>query len=44
MIQKAVERCKKADLVKEGDKIVVTCGIPFGNPGTTNVINVEVIK
>ncbi len=44
MIEKAIERSKEAGLVKKGDKIVMTCGIPFGNPGTTNVINVELIK
>jgi len=44
MIQKAIERSKESGLVKNGDKIIITCGIPFGNPGTTNVINVELIK
>lgn len=44
MIQKAIERSKKSGFVVPGNKIVITCGIPFGNPGTTNVINVEIIK
>jgi pyruvate kinase len=43
MIHKAVEVSKKVGIVKKGDRIIMTCGIPFGNPGTTNLINVETV-
>lgn len=29
---------------QQGDHFVFTCGIPFGNPGSTNVINVQTLK
>ena len=28
----------------KGDTFVFTCGIPFGNPGSTNIINVQVVS
>ncbi len=29
---------------ESGDAIVFTCGVPFGNPGSTNIINVQVLS
>lgn len=43
MRRQAIAASKELGLVQPGDKVVMTCGIPFGNPGTTNVINVEVV-
>jgi pyruvate kinase len=31
----------EAGLVKEGDVIVVTAGLPLGVPGTTNMVKVQ---
>jgi pyruvate kinase len=28
-------------LAKEGDRVLVTAGVPFDVPGTTNVLRVE---
>jgi len=43
MIGVAKEEALKTGLVKKGDRIVVSAGIPFGSSGTTNLILVQVI-
>jgi len=43
MIQKAKNTALKTGFVHKGEKIVITAGIPFGIPGTTNLIKVEVV-
>jgi len=40
MIRKAKRTALKTGLVKRGDKIVITAGIPFGIAGTTNLMMV----
>ena len=30
-------------IVQEGDRVVVTCGVPFDVPGTTNLLKVETV-
>jgi pyruvate kinase len=37
----AVQIVKKYKLASKGARIIVTFGVPFGRPGTTNIINVE---
>lgn len=37
----AVQIVKKHKLAPKGARIIVTFGVPFGRPGTTNIINVE---
>ena len=39
----AVEAAQKAGLVKNGDMVVLTAGLPLGVSGTTNLLKVEVI-
>ena len=36
----AVKEAKKAGLIKEGDKVVITAGVPMGVTGNTNMIRV----
>ncbi|MDE7252373.1 MAG: pyruvate kinase, partial [Acetatifactor sp.] len=36
----AVEEAKKAGLVKDGDRVVITAGVPMGITGNTNMIRV----
>ncbi|MCR4284126.1 MAG: pyruvate kinase [Parcubacteria group bacterium] len=43
MIDVAKEEAAKTGLVKKGDKIVISAGIPFGSSGTTNLILVQVV-
>lgn len=43
MVGEAVAAALKEHLIKCGDLIVVTAGVPAGNPGTTNLIKVHVV-
>lgn len=38
---KALSIVKNYKLADKGDRVVITFGVPFGQPGTTNIINVE---
>lgn len=40
MIDLSIKAALKQDLIKEGDAVVVTAGIPVGKPGSTNLIKV----
>ena len=41
MIKKAIAHAKKNNLVKNGEKVIITAGIPIGVPGTTNMLKVH---
>ncbi len=43
MIDIAKEEAMKTGLVKKGDKIIISAGIPYGVSGTTNLILVQII-
>lgn len=43
MIAKAIQVVKDAGVVKPGDIVVVTAGVPHGTPGTTNLLRVETV-
>jgi pyruvate kinase len=43
MVGKAVSAALKEHLIKCGDLVVVTAGVPAGNPGMTNLIKVHVV-
>lgn len=43
MIGHACETAYKHDLVKFGDHVVITAGIPYGRPGTTNMLRIAAI-
>lgn len=40
MVEASVSNVKKAGLVKAGERIVIAAGVPFGQPGNTNLIRV----
>jgi pyruvate kinase len=44
MMDKAYTAVLNAGLVKRGETVVITAGIPVGEPGNTNLINVRVVK
>jgi len=44
MIGKAKRIAVRQGLAKVGDKIVITAGVPFGVPGSTNVLHIAEIK
>jgi pyruvate kinase len=41
MLDAARERILEQGLAKKGDRVVVTAGVPFDVPGTTNLVKVE---
>ncbi|HDP36834.1 MAG TPA: pyruvate kinase [Candidatus Atribacteria bacterium] len=43
MIEKSKKVALATGLVKKGDKIIITAGIPFKIPGTTNLLKVETL-
>ncbi len=43
MINEAVEGARRVGLVKPGDTVVLTAGIPAGVPGRTNLIKVHTV-
>ena len=44
MIAKAKRMALRTELVQAGDKIIVLAGVPFGTPGSTNVLHVATIR
>ena len=43
MVKLALEAVQKRGLAKTGDRVVVTAGVPFDVPGTTNLLKVETV-
>ena len=43
MVRMALESVKQRGLAKSGDKVVVTAGVPFDVPGSTNTLKVETV-
>ena len=44
MVAKAVRAANLEGFAKTGDEVVVTAGVPFGTPGTTNALRVATVK
>lgn len=36
----AMDKTRKADMIEEGEQAILTCGVPLGQSGTTNLIRV----
>lgn len=43
MVQKAAQIAQNDGIAKTGDRMVITAGVPFGQPGNTNVLRLAVI-
>jgi pyruvate kinase len=43
MVKLALDVVRKRGLAKPGDKVVVTAGVPFDVPGSTNTMKVETV-
>jgi pyruvate kinase len=43
MFEHARREVLRRGLAKQGDKVLVTAGVPFDVPGTTNLLKVEVV-
>jgi pyruvate kinase len=44
MVAKALRSAQQEGFARSGDEVVVTAGVPFGTPGTTNALRVAVVK
>jgi pyruvate kinase len=44
MVARAVRAAQHEGFAKTGDEVVVTAGVPFGTPGSTNALRVAVVK
>lgn len=43
MVRLALEAVQRRGLARSGDRVVVTAGVPFDVPGTTNLLKVETV-
>ncbi|MCM3568310.1 pyruvate kinase [Neobacillus mesonae] len=43
MLESAVEESLKSGIVKRGDLVVITAGVPVGEAGTTNLMKIHVV-
>jgi len=43
MFELAQKKLQETDMVKPGDRIVLSAGVPIGRPGTTNLMKVQVV-
>jgi pyruvate kinase len=43
MVQRAVRLARKAELAREGERLVITAGVPFGTPGATNILRIAYV-
>lgn len=43
LFRHAIDCAKQDDLVKAGDSVVITAGVPLGMTGTTNLLKVEIV-
>ena len=44
MVNRALRTAQSEGFAKPGDEVVVTAGVPFGVPGTTNALRVAAVK
>jgi pyruvate kinase len=43
MVRLALDVVRRRDLARTGDRVIVTAGVPFDVPGTTNMMKVETV-
>ena len=43
LFKHAIARSEECNLVKDGDLVVITAGVPLGIPGTTNLLKVQTV-
>ncbi|MDB5486519.1 MAG: pyruvate kinase [Reyranella sp.] len=43
MVQRAVRVARQQEIAKEGERLVVTAGVPFGTPGATNILRIAYV-
>ncbi|MCC8431810.1 pyruvate kinase [Reyranella aquatilis] len=43
MVQRAVRIARQQGIAQEGERLVVTAGVPFGTPGATNILRIAYV-
>ena len=43
MVRSRSRRVRRRGLARAGDRVIVTAGVPFDVPGTTNLLKVETV-
>jgi pyruvate kinase len=43
MVQRAVQVARKEKLARDGERLVITAGVPFGTPGATNILRIAYV-
>lgn len=43
MVERACIMAREYNLAQNGDRLVITAGIPFGTPGSTNVLRIAIV-
>ena len=43
MVRVALDVARRRNLARNGDRVIVTAGVPFDVPGTTNMMKVETV-
>jgi pyruvate kinase len=44
MVDKACRIALKQEMAKVGERLVITAGVPFGTPGSTNILRVAWVE
>jgi len=44
MVEKAVRMAKEHGIAENGQRLVITAGVPFGTPGSTNILRIAWVK
>ena len=43
MVQRAVRVARKEEIARQGERLVITAGVPFGTPGATNILRIAYV-
>ena len=44
MVKKASRLAWEHDIAQKGQKLIITAGVPFGTPGSTNILRVTTVE
>lgn len=44
MVEKACRISLDEEIAKVGERLVITAGVPFGTPGTTNILRIAWVE
>jgi len=44
MVQKAVRTAHREEIAGPGQRVVITAGVPFGTPGSTNILRIAWVE